>query len=102
LLPSSCRSTASPYTTLFRSDAAMHLPDSIWSYARASLERLVAIPSVSAEGRGMSEAADAVRALLVDLGFDAELHATDGAPVVLRSEEHTSELQSRENLVCRL
>lgn len=60
----------------------MHLPDSIWSYARASLERLVAIPSVSAEGRGMSEAADAVRALLVDLGFDAELHATDGAPVV--------------------
>src|SRR5690606_40305856 len=27
---------------------------------------------------------------------------TDHIPVVQRSEEHTSELQSRENLVCRL
>src|SRR5207302_7313460 len=27
---------------------------------------------------------------------------TDGAAVERRSEEHTSELQSRENLVCRL
>src|SRR5690606_40072240 len=26
----------------------------------------------------------------------------DGDPLVARSEEHTSELQSRENLVCRL
>src|SRR5690606_41152080 len=26
----------------------------------------------------------------------------DGFPFLLRSEEHTSELQSRENLVCRL
>src|SRR5690606_41499921 len=38
--------------------------------------------------------------------FEAEdLHATSSRgepPPTLRSEEHTSELQSRENLVCRL
>src|SRR5690606_40460434 len=28
--------------------------------------------------------------------------ASDGTSVTVRSEEHTSELQSRENLVCRL
>src|SRR5690606_41781853 len=32
----------------------------------------------------------------------AELAADDGGRTTSRSEEHTSELQSRENLVCRL
>src|SRR2546428_9117476 len=31
-----------------------------------------------------------------------EHHADAGAPHVIRSEEHTSELQSRSDLVCRL
>src|SRR5690606_384413 len=42
---------------------------------------------------------------VVDLAEDiaALITSLDVAPVsVLRSEEHTSELQSRENLVCRL
>src|SRR3989304_2683997 len=30
------------------------------------------------------------------------LHGTGGLPLLLRSEEHTSELQSRLHLVCRL
>src|SRR5688572_30914381 len=30
------------------------------------------------------------------------VHTVDGVPVELRSEEHTSELQSQSNLVCRL
>src|SRR5690606_42155911 len=34
--------------------------------------------------------------------FDSLKKDTDGNFEVLRSEEHTSELQSRENLVCRL
>src|SRR3712207_9545292 len=34
-------------------------------------------------------------------GDDAPVHAADGAPR-RRSEEHTSELQSRQYLVCRL
>src|SRR5690606_39768852 len=48
-----------------------------------------------------------IRNLLV---FNHFIHGTDGTPVdagkrrllEARSEEHTSELQSRENLVCRL
>src|SRR5690606_39512928 len=35
-------------------------------------------------------------------GLLAPLHADAGPGAGLRSEEHTSELQSRENLVCRL
>src|SRR3712207_9029196 len=46
----------------------------------------------------------------LDLGLVADLDvparhagvAAHGAPVLLRSEEHTSELQSRQYLVCRL
>src|SRR5690606_42034486 len=34
----------------------------------------------------------------IEFGVESRLQATDGE----RSEEHTSELQSRENLVCRL
>src|SRR5690606_41037201 len=54
---------------------------------------------------------DAASPVLVPLGSTATaLPGPDGAPVtavdvervVFRSEEHTSELQSRENLVCRL
>src|SRR5690606_39982997 len=42
-----------------------------------------------------------------DVGTDLQQEvvarlAEPGGPVLLRSEEHTSELQSRENLVCRL
>src|SRR5690606_41890394 len=33
---------------------------------------------------------------------DARLRDHEGKPRIPRSEEHTSELQSRENLVCRL
>src|SRR3712207_7492342 len=69
------RSTLFPYTTLFRSAAA----------TASSLS----IPP----GAG------------VDLGSHVGEDALDGAEDVfhpLRSEEHTSELQSRQYLVCRL
>src|SRR3712207_8565714 len=73
------RSTLFPYTTLFRSrhDTLTELPN------RAHLHELI----------------------------DAELQQLDRAPVSVlfldidgfkRSEEHTSELQSRQYLVCRL
>ena len=60
----------------------MDLPATVRSRAEAQLARLVAIPSVSAEGRGLPEAAAAVRVLLEELGLTTELHATAGAPVV--------------------
>src|SRR3712207_8349265 len=75
------RSTLFPYTTLFRS---------------------LARPRDDVLGRrhlGQSHRAAGVQLLSgdADLGPEAELAAVDE-----RSEEHTSELQSRQYLVCRL
>src|SRR3712207_7889637 len=87
------RSTLFPYTTLFRSDddleggpGAQSLvgadPRTEWHHGRAPgfLEPL------AQHGVG------------VDVGQDGEALGTEH----LRSEEHTSELQSRQYLVCRL
>lgn len=46
------------------------------------LRRLVEIPSVSAEGRGIDDAAKTVGALLAERGLDVEIRPTDGNPVV--------------------
>src|SRR2546426_9391655 len=85
------RSTLFPYTTLFRSAGE---DDDLGALAVDLLER------------GMRRARDA--AVQVDVGEagDAEAVERGGEPrdrdVVVRSEEHTSELQSPCNLVCRL
>ena len=55
-----------------------HLEDSL-----AELCRLVAIPSVAAQGRNMPECAELVAALLRARGFEAELMPTGGPPVVV-------------------
>src|SRR2546422_3374436 len=70
------RSTLFPYTTLFRS--------------RGSRGRSIC-PADGRGGYGMSEA-------------DAIVFVVDDDPAIrdARSEEHTSELQSRLHLVCRL
>src|SRR3712207_8404435 len=80
------RSTLFPYTTLFRSSA---LELFVGGRARLALR--------GAEARAVEDpqAAEAlVHAVLVRLAGRAR---ADG-----RSEEHTSELQSRQYLVCRL
>lgn len=58
------------------------LPESVVTYARKKLLDLVSIPSVSAEGRGLEQAAQAVAEMLRELGLEASLHPTNGAPVV--------------------
>src|SRR5690606_42038016 len=68
------RSTLFPYTTLFRSDAENPLDRSAVHPERYSLVEKIAEDSKTSVIFSTSE----------------------------RSEEHTSELQSRENLVCRL
>ncbi len=60
----------------------MPLPVSVREHALGSLRRLVAVPSVSAEGRDLDTAAALVVELLAELGISAELHGTAGAPVV--------------------
>src|SRR2546426_7880280 len=72
------RSTLFPYTTLFRSPSVAVLT---WLSLRFGAHAVTICPSASVHGPG------AVR---------------QSAPRGLRSEEHTSELQSPCNLVCRL
>src|SRR5688572_26813813 len=73
------RSTLFPYTTLFRSD--LHDRPDVQG-AGAPVTRRRAVGDFGAEGGG---------------------HELPGSPLLLpRSEEHTSELQSQSNLVCRL
>src|SRR5207253_10077837 len=80
-LPHPPTSTLFPYTTLFRSLQLVHPP-----VAAALL------------GRGRRRARDA---LVLGRGGAAR-DRTDRERERLRSEEHTSELQSRGHLVCRL
>src|SRR5256885_3531089 len=76
------RSTLFPYTTLFRS---FFLP-----YGAAL--------AAAAEDRREDVAQPAERAEIGEI----EISTLEGPPPTRRSEEHTSELQSPCNLVCRL
>src|SRR2546427_3815480 len=73
------RSTLFPYTTLFRSHVLAHLGDPHFRLAH---------PLAAFEQER--------------LGDDADRERTEVARDLRRSEEHTSELQSQSNLVCRL
>src|SRR2546430_7472380 len=77
------RSTLFPYTTLFRS-----LP--VWRVTR---------PPMNPRGNEMRHS----RRILPSSGFSSpHIMFTRVVLPVPRSEEHTSELQSQSNLVCRL
>src|SRR3712207_9167151 len=96
------RSTLFPYTTLFRSLCIGTMMRDLPSRASAKFAG-VEPPSnarASAARQSRSSSATAFRLLLIRAPptHDAELHLARG----LRSEEHTSELQSRQYLVCRL
>src|SRR5690606_40527087 len=90
------RSTHLPYTTLFRSAVAHHLYE--WDI-RFNDPALIArdLNDNPVEDVDAPHFADK---LFRHFNFGAEL--TLARRVTARSEEHTSELQSRENLVCRL
>src|SRR5207247_7941075 len=85
-----------PYTTLFRSpdEPAVDIPPQ----GRAG-ELLAAVPQERAE-----RPPDVGRLQPVELAVKGRehVHALRGGGEKLRSEEHTSELQSRVDLVCRL
>src|SRR5687768_18141296 len=87
------RSTLFPYTTLFRSDPRVGV-----AVVAQRVELLPAVPAGAAGDEGVDDhpladlALPHTRADLDDLTHE----------LVARSEEHTSELQSRLHLVCRL
>src|SRR5690606_41761927 len=76
------RSTLFPYTTLFRSTD----PIKQTTFEAMNDLKAAGIRVIMATGDGVSTA----KSVAQQLGIEE------------RSEEHTSELQSRENLVCRL
>src|SRR3712207_7074817 len=76
------RSTLFPYTTLFRS------PMQNGNFAEAQLRALIDVAAVAASAHRLEEV--------------LELAAERALAALGRSEEHTSELQSRQYLVCRL
>src|SRR5690606_41419472 len=84
-----------PYTTLFRSPAAQR------QYRRDVRTQRVADHHELIGGNAelIQQPRVGARVLLAD---DLDAPEQVGQPRVARSEEHTSELQSRENLVCRL
>src|SRR3712207_7619181 len=73
------RSTLFPYTTLFRSRRAVHLTKRLGLHERAKTRASLPCRSLCRVGA-----------------------RTTTFPTPKRSEEHTSELQSRQYLVCRL
>src|SRR3712207_7928041 len=78
------RSTLFPYTTLFRSElGAAHLDGTDADRQRVAVDDALVVGQVDPQG------------VEVALSRPPRVH-------VSRSEEHTSELQSRQYLVCRL
>src|SRR3712207_8104189 len=89
------RSTLFPYTTLFRSHAAS----------------CTVVPFITGRAdESLATINDIVRRHAIDVVIPGDIaataflaeHAAAVAAPAFRSEEHTSELQSRQYLVCRL
>src|SRR2546430_10404828 len=95
------RSTLFPYTTLFRSRRATLAAASSIATTPRTARRVIARLEVGS-------LREALRRIPEDLAEAIELHDVHGlkyreiAEITSRSEEHTSELQSQSNLVCRL
>src|SRR5258708_18926639 len=90
------RSTLFPYTTLFRSRAS-----SVHQLEQQALRPLVG-GSDFERGERLLLRLCAFAGLEVALRARNRSHLRAGAGPVARSEEHTSELQSPDHLVCRL
>src|SRR3712207_7913839 len=84
------RSTLFPYTTLFRSHENGSIESPHGHFKRRLIQQLYLRGSFEFESTAAYQ------------GFIEQVVATINAKCSQRSEEHTSELQSRQYLVCRL
>src|SRR5207249_12081884 len=83
-----------PYTTLFRSSPTVAFLDIGILVFREGLECILVLAAITASMTGAKRVHRQPVALGAGVAFVASL--------ITRSEEHTSELQSRFDLVCRL
>src|SRR5690606_41333011 len=88
------RSTLFPYTTLFRSRASAR-------WGRLAFARVKSVGGAPISGPRLNRPGFRSRGETWPRRFWA-ISSCRCPPAPPRSEEHTSELQSRENLVCRL
>src|SRR5690606_41610856 len=93
-------STPFPYTTLFRSHVCAAASPRKVSPRAVFFSGCTPVVQPSGEMKMKAFLKTALAAGC--LAVAAAGHAAEPFKVGLRSEEHTSELQSRENLVCRL
>src|SRR3712207_9181382 len=96
------RSTLFPYTTLFRSMSAVAHP-----VANSTVSsRLAVLCHLCHCSRAFAGSQWDVANICISTWWKVGIRGGDGGErlqdVALRSEEHTSELQSRQYLVCRL
>src|SRR5687768_18245248 len=84
------RSTLFPYTTLFRSEQ-FEITDAM----RAAID-------VESDGWPVEFTSTGIRSFARGVGITDTVYYDVAAAQAARSEEHTSELQSRLHLVCRL
>src|SRR2546430_17630744 len=96
------RSTLFPYTTLFRSDC-LRQPDSIPArYPVAStIDRPVQTRCFRGK-EGLSPTGRRRHSFTRGQCLTKQGHVQEARATSRRSEEHTSELQSQSNLVCRI
>src|SRR5438874_7765367 len=95
MIPRTRRTTLFPYTTLFRS--IHELAKELGLENKEMIALLKERKIIAADVKSPSSTVDKINASALREEFSAKLKAS-GA----RSEEHTSELQSRRDLVCRL
>src|SRR5690606_41615800 len=89
------RSTLFPYTTLFRSNIWIENVFNVYPNEALNTDFFSLVEKLSVECSNESNSKDAKVTLVL-------MYVAIKDAIENRSEEHTSELQSRENLVCRL
>src|SRR3712207_8119438 len=94
------RSTLFPYTTLFRSHTSVQAVADATGYSKAGL--LHHYPSKETLREAVLAQAGTLAQGVLEQVRDLPLGPARDRRALERSEEHTSELQSRQYIVCRL
>src|SRR5690606_41891617 len=91
-----------PYTTLFRSLAAIQIDQGVITVATKRGLRPTAMADITSRARTVFRLVNGVPTAFDSDGKSVRYGRDGLTPMSIeeRSEEHTSELQSRENLVC--